>query len=76
MGMKMAEQPLMMKPGISSSLTDFEGFSPLMALQTSASETGASVILLLLIIIIVIVISSLLKDCLRMVYVAPSKMQD
>jgi hypothetical protein len=25
-GMKMAEQPFMMKPGISSSLTDFEGF--------------------------------------------------
>jgi hypothetical protein len=42
MGMKMAEQPLMKKPGISSSPTDFEGFSLLMALQTSASETGAS----------------------------------
>jgi hypothetical protein len=42
MGMKMAEQPLMMKPGISSSPTDFEGFSLLMSLQTSASETGAT----------------------------------
>jgi hypothetical protein len=31
----------MMKPGISSSLTDFEGFSLLMGLQTSPSETGA-----------------------------------
>jgi hypothetical protein len=40
MGMKMAEQPFMMKPRISSSLTDFEGFILLMALQTSASETG------------------------------------
>jgi hypothetical protein len=39
MGMKMAEQPLMMKPGISSS-TAFEGFILLMALQTSTSETG------------------------------------
>jgi hypothetical protein len=36
----MAEQPLMMKPGISSCRTDFEGFSLWMALQTSASETG------------------------------------
>jgi hypothetical protein len=42
MGMKMAEQPLMMKPGISSSPKNFEGFSLLMALQTSASETGAT----------------------------------
>jgi hypothetical protein len=41
MGMKMAEQPFMMKPGISSSATDFEGFSLLMALRTSASERGA-----------------------------------
>jgi hypothetical protein len=40
MGMKMAEEPLMMKPGISSSPTDIAGFSLLMALQTSASETG------------------------------------
>jgi hypothetical protein len=39
--MKMAEQPLMMKPGISASPTDFKGFL-LMALQTSASETGAT----------------------------------
>jgi hypothetical protein len=42
MGMKMAEQPSMMKPGISSSPTDFEDFNLLMALQTSASETGAA----------------------------------
>jgi hypothetical protein len=41
MGMKIAQQPLMMKPGISKSPTDFEGFSLLMALQTSTSETGA-----------------------------------
>jgi hypothetical protein len=41
MGMKMAEQPLMMKPRISSSPTDFEGFSLMMDLQTSASEMGA-----------------------------------
>jgi hypothetical protein len=40
-GMKIAEQPLMMKPGISSSPTDLEDFSLLMALQTSASETRA-----------------------------------
>jgi hypothetical protein len=40
--MKMAEQPFMMKPGISSSPTDFKGFSLLTALQTSASETGAT----------------------------------
>jgi hypothetical protein len=39
--MKIAEQPFMMKPGISSIPTDFEGFLLLMALQTSASETGA-----------------------------------
>jgi hypothetical protein len=31
----------MIKPGISSSPTDLEGFSLLMALQTSASEMGA-----------------------------------
>jgi hypothetical protein len=40
--MKIDEQPLMLKPGISSSPTDFEGFSLLMALQKSASETGAT----------------------------------
>jgi hypothetical protein len=40
--MKIAEQPLMMKPGISSSPKDFEGFSLQMALQISASETGAT----------------------------------
>jgi hypothetical protein len=39
--MKIAEQPFMVKPGTSSSLTDIEGFSLLMALQTSASETEA-----------------------------------
>jgi hypothetical protein len=38
--MKMAEQPFMLKPGISSSPTDFDGFILLMALQTSTSETG------------------------------------
>jgi hypothetical protein len=37
----MAEQPFMTKPGISSSPTDFETFSVLMALRISASETGA-----------------------------------
>jgi hypothetical protein len=31
----------MIKPGISSSPTDLEGFSLLMALQKSASEMGA-----------------------------------
>jgi hypothetical protein len=31
----------MVKPGISSSPTDFEGFNLLMALQTSALEMGA-----------------------------------
>jgi hypothetical protein len=30
----------MIKPGISSSPTDLDGFSLLMALQTSASEIG------------------------------------
>jgi hypothetical protein len=39
-GLKITEQPLMMKPGISSSLRDFECCSLLMALQISASETG------------------------------------
>jgi hypothetical protein len=39
--MKIAEEPFIMKPGISSSPANFEGFSLLMALQTSASETGA-----------------------------------
>jgi hypothetical protein len=39
--MKIVEKPYMMKPAISSSPTDFEGYSLLMALQTSASETGA-----------------------------------
>jgi hypothetical protein len=37
---KILEQPFMIKPGISSSPTDLEGFSLLMALQTSASEMG------------------------------------
>jgi hypothetical protein len=40
-GIQIYEQPFMIKPGISSSLTDLEGFSLLMALQTSASEMGA-----------------------------------
>jgi hypothetical protein len=39
--MKIAELPFIMKPGISPSPTDFEGFSLLMALQTSTSEIGA-----------------------------------
>jgi hypothetical protein len=39
--MKTAKQPFMMKPGISSSPTDFEGFGFVMDLQTSASETAA-----------------------------------
>jgi hypothetical protein len=39
--MNIAEQPCMMKPWISSSTTDFQGFILLMALQTSASETRA-----------------------------------
>jgi hypothetical protein len=38
---KILEQPFMIKPGISSSPTDLEGFNLLMALQTSASELGA-----------------------------------
>jgi hypothetical protein len=38
---KISERPFMIKPGISSSPTDLEGFSLLMALQTSASEMGA-----------------------------------
>jgi hypothetical protein len=33
----------MIKPGISSSPTDLEGFSLLMALQTSASEMGQGI---------------------------------
>jgi hypothetical protein len=37
----MTEEPFMMKPGISSITTDFEGFNLLTALQISASETGA-----------------------------------
>jgi hypothetical protein len=41
MGMKMAEQPFMMRPGILSIPTDFEGFGLLIALQSSAPETGA-----------------------------------
>jgi hypothetical protein len=41
MGMKMAEQPFIMKPWISSRPRDFESCFLLMALQTSASETGA-----------------------------------
>jgi hypothetical protein len=40
-GLKISEQPFMIKPGISSSPTDLKGFSLLMALQTSASEIGA-----------------------------------
>jgi hypothetical protein len=40
-GIEILEQPFMIKPGISSSPTDLEGFSLLMALQTSASEMGA-----------------------------------
>jgi hypothetical protein len=40
-GIKILEQPFMIKPGISSSPTDLEGFSLLMALQTSASKMGA-----------------------------------
>jgi hypothetical protein len=39
--MKIAEEPFKMKPGISSSPTDFESFSFLMALQTFTSETEA-----------------------------------
>jgi hypothetical protein len=40
-GIKMSEQPFMINPGISSSPTELEDFSLLMALQTSASEIGA-----------------------------------
>jgi hypothetical protein len=40
-GIKIPEQPFMIKPGISSCPTDLEGFSLLMVLQTSASEIGA-----------------------------------
>jgi hypothetical protein len=40
-GIKTAEQPFMTNPGISSSPTDLEGFSLLIALQTSKSEIGA-----------------------------------
>jgi hypothetical protein len=37
-GVKILEQTFMMKPGLSSSPRDIEGFVLLMALQTSASE--------------------------------------
>jgi hypothetical protein len=40
-GIKIPEQPFMIKPGISSGPTDLEGFRLLMALQTSSSEMGA-----------------------------------
>jgi hypothetical protein len=40
-GIKILEQPFMIKPGISSSPTDLEGLSLLTALQTSASEMEA-----------------------------------
>jgi hypothetical protein len=39
---KILEQPFMIKPGISPSPTDLEGFGLLMALQTSATEMGAT----------------------------------
>jgi hypothetical protein len=42
-GIKIAEQPFMTNPGISSSPTDLEGFSLLMALQTSKSEIGQEI---------------------------------
>jgi hypothetical protein len=56
----------MIKPGISSSPTDLEGFSLLMALLTSASEMGARdkisediiIIVIIIIIIIIIIIKS------------------
>jgi hypothetical protein len=38
---KIPEQPFMIKPGMSSSPMDLEGFGLLMALQTYASEIGA-----------------------------------
>jgi hypothetical protein len=41
-GIKIPEQPFIIKPGISSSPTDVDGFSLFMALQTSSSEIRAS----------------------------------
>jgi hypothetical protein len=38
---KLAEQPFMTNPEITSCPTDLEGLRLLMGLQTSASETGA-----------------------------------
>jgi hypothetical protein len=40
-GIKIPEPPFMIKPGISSSPTDVDGFSLLMALQTSSLEIRA-----------------------------------
>jgi hypothetical protein len=42
-GIKILEQPFTIKPEISSSPTDLESFSLLMALQTSASEMGKGI---------------------------------
>jgi hypothetical protein len=42
-GIKIFEQPFMIEPGISSTPADFEGFSLLMALQTSALEMGQGI---------------------------------
>jgi hypothetical protein len=40
-GIKISEEPFMIKPGTSSSSTDLEDFSLLMVLQIFASEVGA-----------------------------------